>query len=288
MSQRNHGSQHIWTAGRYRWDVSQRGLVMGILNVTPDSFSDGGSFSTVGKAIQHAELMIEEGADILDIGGESTRPGAATVGAQEEMDRVLPVINALQGHSIALSVDTSKSEVAEAALKAGIDIVNDVSGFRSSDMIDVCADSECGLVVMHMQGEPCTMQDQPTYGDVLFEVGQFFQDKHVELTEAGISSQRIVYDPGIGFGKTLAHNLTLIRNLCELRRVNRPLLVGLSRKSLIASLLEDSELNQRLAPTVALTAYTRSQGAVIHRVHDVAENAQAIRMQEAIGSSSTR
>lgn len=282
MSERNLGSQDVWKAGRYEWDLSKRGLIMGILNVTPDSFSDGGSYSTLEKAISHAEVMISEGADILDIGGESTRPGAKEVSQVEEMDRVIPVIEALRNLPVALSIDTSKPEVAAEAILSGVDIVNDVTGFRVPEMIKVCADSQCGLVAMHMKGVPRTMQHEPEYEDVVSEVALFFEEKLGELSHAGISAERVVFDPGIGFGKTLQHNLSLLKGLKRLGSNGRPLLMGVSRKSLIAALLDDGELANRMAPTVALTAYTRSKGAQIHRVHDVAGNRESIRMIEAL------
>lgn len=282
MSERNLGSRDVWKAGRYEWDLSKRGLIMGILNVTPDSFSDGGSYSTLERAISHAEVMIGEGADILDIGGESTRPGAKEVSQAEEMDRVIPLIEALRNHHVALSIDTSKAGVAAQAVLSGVDIVNDVTGFRAPEMIEVCAQSQCGLVAMHMKGVPRTMQLEPEYKDVVNDVALFFEEKLAELSNAGISRERIVFDPGIGFGKTLEHNLSLLKRFDELRLTRRPLLMGLSRKSLIGALLDDQELTSRMAPTVALTAITRNKGAVIHRVHDVTGNRQAMRMTEAL------
>lgn len=282
MSERNLGSRDVWKAGRYEWDLSKRGLIMGILNVTPDSFSDGGSYSTSEKAISHAEVMIDEGADILDIGGESTRPGAKEVSQVEEIERVIPVIEALRGLPAALSIDTSKPEVAAQAILSGADIVNDVTGFRAPEMIEVCAKSQCGLVAMHMKGVPRTMQHEPEYEDVVSDVALFFDLKLAELSQAGISEERVVFDPGIGFGKTLQHNLSLLKGLKRLCSTGRPLLMGVSRKSLIAALLDDHELANRMAPTVALTAFTRNKGALIHRVHDVAANRESMRMIEAL------
>ncbi|MEN8693224.1 MAG: dihydropteroate synthase [Akkermansiaceae bacterium] len=258
---------------------------MGILNVTPDSFSDGGEFINPEKALEHAQQMIAEGAHIIDVGGESTRPGAAAVSVHDELARVLPVIESLRNKTeVAISIDTSKAEVARAALIAGADIVNDVTGFRAQEMIAVCQGSDCGMVVMHMQGTPRTMQKSPEYRDVVAEVHCFFEEKHRELMTHGIATERVVFDPGIGFGKTLEHNLTLLNALGDLVVEGRPLLMGLSRKSFIAKLTGEDELASRAWPTVALTAFTRQNGAAIHRVHDIAENLHAIRMAESVSS----
>lgn len=256
---------------------------MGILNVTPDSFFDGGEFYNERKALAHAQEMIDQGAHILDVGGESTRPGAEVVSVEDELLRVIPVIEKLRKQTeVAISIDTSKPEVARRAILAGVDIVNDVTGFRDQEMIEVCLASGCGMVAMHMQGTPRTMQQSPSYQDVTEEVREFFNEKFTELIEKGIKEQRIVFDPGIGFGKALEHNLTLIRELKRLSVHNRPILMGLSRKSLIGLLTEESEIESRRWPTVALTGFTRIRGATIHRVHDVAENLQAMRMIEEV------
>ncbi|MCB1225164.1 MAG: dihydropteroate synthase [Verrucomicrobiales bacterium] len=272
---RIHGIDHSTTP---------RAWVMAIVNVTPDSFSDGGRFHDTGRAVEHSLRLAAEGADILDIGGESTRPGAAPVSTEEEIRRVIPVIHALRSQTPALlSVDTMKAAVARAALDAGADIINDVTGLSADPgMIPLAAERDCGLVVMHMQGEPRTMQHAPHYQDVTAEVRRYFERRLQLFADAGIDPSRVVLDPGFGFGKTLEHNLTLLRRLPELRVQNRPLLVGISRKSMIATITDASTMEERFWPTVALTAWLREQGATIHRVHDAAATRQALRMIEAI------
>jgi dihydropteroate synthase len=283
MSERNTGRTAIWEAGRFTWNVSEKGLIMGILNVTPDSFSDGGRHDCLESALAHARRMIHEGADILDIGGESTRPGSSSVSIEEEISRTIPVIKRLRAETgVALSIDTSKPEVAAEALKAGVDIINDVTGFRCSRMRELCSGSACGLVAMHMQGKPDTMQACPQYNDVVEEVVAFFQVLADQLTSEGIESSRLVIDPGIGFGKSLDHNLSLLKNLRKLQRLDFPIMMGLSRKSLIADLLGIQAMDDREFPTVALTAYTRAGGALIHRVHAVRQNKEALRLIEAV------
>ncbi len=273
-----------WRTRNQCIDLSQRGLIMGILNTTPDSFSDGGNFESISHAHAHARKMIEEGAEIIDVGGESTRPGAPEVDAAEEMRRVLPVIRMLRAEWDGLiSIDTSKSTVARAALEAGVDIVNDVSGLRADPaMIEVCKTFRPGVVVMHMQGTPRTMQLQPHYDDVVADVRRFFQQRHDELTTAGLHPESLCFDPGIGFGKTPRHNQDLLENLPQLMVENRPLLLGVSRKSFIGHLLGSTDLNQRMWPTVAMTAMGRELGAMIHRVHDIRANVDALRMTEAL------
>ncbi len=257
---------------------------MGIVNVTPDSFSDGGRFLDAGRAVEHGLRLLEEGADILDIGGESTRPGAEPVPAEEELRRVLPVLKSLRSQTRALlSIDTMKAAVARAALAAGADIINDVTGLGGDPgMIQAAADSQAGLVVMHMRGTPQTMQSSPVYTDVVAEVRGYFERRLRVLEEAGIDPRRVVLDPGFGFGKTLEHNLELMRRLPELRVAGHPLMAGISRKSMLSHLTGRDDLELRVWPTVALTAWLREQGADLHRVHDVAPNAQALRMVEAI------
>ena len=261
---------------------------MGILNVTPDSFSDGGRFAARESALEQARRMIAEGATIIDIGGESTRPGAAPVGVEEEIERTRPVIEALRAEYSDwegwISIDTTKAAVAKAALDAGADIVNDVSGLRDAEMVSVCAKDGCAVCVMHMQGTPQTMQEDPTYGDVVAEVREFFEERLATLTEAGIDADCLCFDPGIGFGKTLEHNLALLRSLDSLCPSTQPLLLGISRKSFIGKLLGDEAMELRDWPTVALTAKAREQGVMLHRVHEVQPNLQALRMVEAIGS----
>ncbi|WP_234044643.1 dihydropteroate synthase [Haloferula rosea] len=256
---------------------------MGILNVTPDSFSDGGRHAGPEAAQVQAQRLIAEGADIIDVGGESTRPGAEPVGLEAEIGRVVPVIEALRSDWDGLiSIDTMKPGVARAALEAGADIVNDVSGLRDPEMIGVCVDSGCGVVAMHMQGEPRTMQMAPVYEDVVAELRDYFAERLQCFLEAGMDPECVAFDPGIGFGKSLEHNLQLIRGLEGLQVGDRPLLIGLSRKSFIGKLLESDRMEDREWPTVALTAWTRESGARIHRVHDVRPNREALRMVEAV------
>ncbi len=272
-----------WKTARRTIDLRTRGLVMGILNVTPDSFSDGGRHVSTEAALEHARRMIRHGADIIDVGGESTRPGAGSVPPDEEIARSVPAIASLRREWDGLiSIDTSKPAVAEAALAAGADIVNDIYGLRAPGMADCCADHRCAVVVMHMQGEPRTMQIAPHYDDVVAEVRAFFEERLAMLTAAGIGPERIVWDPGIGFGKTVEHNLALLRALPALAVAGRPLLVGVSRKSFIGKVLGGGGPAERDWPTVALTAWTREAGAMIHRVHQVRANAEALRMTEAI------
>jgi dihydropteroate synthase len=257
---------------------------MGILNVTPDSFSDGGTHAGVTAALEHARQMIAEGAEIIDIGGESTRPGASEVTVAEEIVRTAPVIAALRAEWDGLiSIDTMKAGVAAAALEAGADIVNDVSGLTADpEMARVCVKTGCGVVVMHMQGDPRTMQVAPHYDEVVGEVRAYFGERLAVLTAAGLDPETICFDPGIGFGKTVAHNLTLLRGLSDLGNVGRPILLGVSRKSFIGRVLGSNALADRSWPTVAITAWAREAGVMIHRVHEVQPNVQALRMTEAI------
>ncbi len=274
----------IWKNRRGSIDLTRHAQVMGILNVTPDSFSDGGVHFEIESALAHARRMISEGAEIIDIGGESTRPGAASVSEDEEIARTIPVITALRNEwDGVISIDTSKASVASAAIAAGADVVNDVSGLTAdSAMAGVCAESGVGVVVMHMQGSPRTMQVAPAYQDVVAEVREFFQERFTTLTNAGIAAEAVCFDPGIGFGKNLEHNLALLRALGKISVEGRPILLGVSRKSFIASLLETPDPKARDWPTVAITANARELGVMLHRVHDVKPNFQALRMIEAI------
>lgn len=272
-----------WKTRRKTHDFGSRAWIMGILNVTPDSFSDGGRHAGMDSALAHARRMISEGARVIDVGGESTRPGAEPVAAGEETARVVPVIERLRAEWDGLiSIDTMKPAVAEAALETGADIVNDVSGLRDPAMAGLCAAAGCGVVVMHMRGEPRTMQDAPDYRDVVAEVRGFFEERLATLAAAGIDPEALCFDPGIGFGKDLGHNLELLRGIDRLQVGGRPLLVGVSRKSFIGRLLGSDRLEDRHWPTVALTARTREQGAMIHRVHEVRPNLESLRMIEAI------
>ena len=273
-----------WKLPRTTLDLTRYGRVMGILNVTPDSFSDGGHHPTPATALAHARRLIADGAELIDIGGESTRPGAAAVPTEVELARTVPVVAALRAEwSGLISIDTSKAAVARAALAAGADIVNDVSGLRHDpEMLGLCASSGCGVVVMHMLGEPRTMQLEPHYTDVTRELREFFQERLTDLTAGGIAAEALCFDPGIGFGKTQAHNLRLLRELPHLSVAGRPLLLGVSRKSFIGRTLGTADLTAREWPTVALTAYAREHGVMLHRVHAVRPNLEAIRMTEAI------
>lgn len=275
----------IWRIGGQDKIFSDRGMVMGIVNVTPDSFSDGGKYLDTDLAVQLGLRHVAEGAEILDVGGESTRPGAEAVDAEEEMRRVLPVIRALRTQTSAwISIDTMKASVAAVALEAGAHIINDVTGFTGDpNMLGVARNSDAGLVVMHMQGTPRTMQQQPHYEDVVRDVRSFFLERLHALEEAGIDPMRVALDPGFGFGKTLEHNRALLRALPTLRIKDRPLLVGVSRKSMLGKWVGSSDIEDRNWPTVALTAWMRERGAEVVRVHDVKPNVEAMRMAEAIG-----
>lgn len=273
-----------WKTKRRVIDVTERGLIMGILNVTPDSFSDGGSYVDADLAVQHAIGMLQDGAEVIDIGGESTRPGAAKVSEQEELARVIPVISKLRESSRCLiSIDTSKSAVAEKAIEAGADIVNDVTGLMGDvNMAKVCAQSEVGVVVMHMQGTPENMQDKPQYEDVLREVRNYFEERYRTLTRLGVNPQCLCFDPGIGFGKTLDHNLQLLHGLSSLAVNERPLMLGVSRKKMIGKILGFEDAEDRDVGTAALTSLGRLAGAQVHRVHEIKRNFESMRMAEAV------
>jgi dihydropteroate synthase len=256
---------------------------MGIVNVTPDSFSDGGLFLDPERAIAHGRALMAEGADILDVGGESTRPGAEAVAAEVELERTEPVVAALAAErGVPVSIDTSKAEVARAALAAGATIVNDVTALRADpELAAVCAQRGCELVLMHMQGRPRTMQDDPTYDDVVDEVRAFLADRIAVAVSAGVAEERIWVDPGIGFGKTAEHNLELLRRLGELRELGRPIVIGTSRKRFIGA-LTGREVGDRLGGTVASNVLALAAGADVFRVHDVLAVRQALEVAEAI------
>ena len=268
----------LWKIGGKIIDFSSRGMIMGVLNVTPDSFSDAGKFFDADSAVAHGVEMAAEGAQIVDVGGESTRPGADPVLPDEELRRVIPVIEKLRAKiDIFISIDTSKSEVAGAALDAGASIVNDVTGGRGDkEMLLLTAQRNAAFILMHMQGDPRTMQIEPHYVDVVTEVADFFRQQYARALECGVDPMAIAFDPGIGFGKTLEHNLELLGNLERLRVHDRPLVVGVSRKSFLKKLIGSSETSDRLAPTVALTSLLRASGANVFRVHDVKENVAAL------------
>ncbi|MCE9611459.1 MAG: dihydropteroate synthase [Chthoniobacter sp.] len=284
----------IWQTKTRTFDLAHRALIMGVVNVTTDSFSDGGQFYDVEAACAHARRLLEDGADIIDIGGESTRPGAEPVSEAEELRRVLPVVERLvetqneiappcgSRNSAIISIDTMKPAVAEAALVAGADVVNDVSGLRDPAMREVVRASGAGAIAMHMQGTPRDMQHAPHYDDVTAEIREFFRQTFEACLQCGIDPMRLAFDPGIGFGKTLAHNLVLIRNLAAVQVGGRPVVLGVSRKSFIGKALGTDAVGDRAWPTVALTSYGRAHGASVFRVHEVLPNVHALRMTEAI------
>ncbi len=276
-------SLRSWTCRDRRIEWGERTLVMGVLNVTPDSFYDGGVYADPHRAVAHASEMIEDGAALIDVGGESSRPGADPVPAEEEMARVVPVVAALRAETHALiSVDTTKAVVARAALEAGAHIVNDISALRfDPDMASVVRDYGAGLILMHMQGTPRTMQASPTYADVVREVGDFLKERAAAAEAAGIDRACIALDPGIGFGKTFDHNWALLAGLPTLARFAYPLLVGVSRKRFLGALC-DREVDGRLPASLAALTVAVRAGASIIRVHDVKESCDAARVADRI------
>lgn len=263
--------------------LGERTHVMGILNVTPDSFSDGGKYLDVQQALDHAKLMVAEGATLLDIGGESSRPGASPVSTTQELDRVLPVICAVtDALDVVISVDTSKAEVARKALEAGAHIVNDITALRGdTNMISVVAEMDAGLILMHMKGTPRTMQKAPQYADVVRDVSAALTES-VQCAEAhGVAAERIIIDPGIGFGKTTEHNIEILKRLSEFRSLNKPLIIGTSRKSFIGNIL-DLPVTERIEGTVATVCWAIAHGVDIVRVHDVKANVRAALMTDAL------
>lgn len=269
--------------GKQKLDLS-RPVVMGVVNVTPDSFSDGGQFLERSQAVDHALKLIEEGAAILDIGGESTRPGAAEVSVDEELRRVVPVIEALAGRGAVISVDTSKPEVMKAAAAAGAGILNDVRGLQAPGALEAAARTDCALCLMHMQGEPRTMQANPSYGDVVTEVKAFLLARAQSCRAAGIAPDRISIDPGFGFGKNLQHNAALLRGLDAFADTGYPLAVGLSRKSMLQKIL-GRPVGERLYGSLALAVMAALKGARIVRAHDVAATVDALKTVSAIQST---
>jgi dihydropteroate synthase len=271
----------VWDGAGKRLDLG-RTRVMGILNVTPDSFSDGGEFLSLDRALRRALAMVEEGAAIIDVGGESTRPGAQPVPEAEELDRVIPVIEALAGTlSVPISVDTSKPGVMEAAARAGAGMINDVYALRRPGAIEAARATALPVCLMHMQGEPRTMQQDPRYGDVVGEVKRFLAQRMKACTAAGIPRERIIVDPGFGFGKTLAHNVGLLRRLGEFQDLGVPVLVGISRKSMLARVAGAPAMG-RLYPSVAAAVIAAINGARIVRAHDVGPAVEALAMVDAV------
>lgn len=274
------------TCGQFNLDLTNP-IVMGILNTTPDSFSDGGQFQVVDQAVKYALQMEADGAAIIDIGGESTRPGADDVSLQLELDRVIPIIEKLSSIlSIPISIDTSKPEVMKEAVSAGAGMVNDVMALQLDDSEAVLAelDDSIAICLMHMQGLPRTMQQAPSYNDVLNDVISFLKERVESCAEKGISKQRLIIDPGFGFGKKLEHNLTLLANLEYFNKMNLPILVGLSRKSMLGAILNDAPVDKRLFASVTAAVLAFERGAQIIRVHDVKETVEALKVAQAVMS----
>jgi dihydropteroate synthase len=272
--------------GHFRLDLS-RPLVMGILNVTPDSFSDGGLHLQSEAAVAHALRLIAEGADLIDIGGESTRPGAAPVSVQEELDRVLPVIEGLRGCPVPLSIDTCKPDVMRAAIHAGIHMINDINALQNMAAMEAAAGADVAVCLMHKQGDPQSMQTKPHYHDVVAEVRDFLKARMDAALGAGIDIMRIAIDPGFGFGKTLTHNLALLRELAQLSTLGVPILAGLSRKSMLGELTSQDALN-RMPACIAAALLAVQRGAAIVRVHDVRETADALKIWNAVNTIKAR
>ncbi|OWW18944.1 dihydropteroate synthase [Noviherbaspirillum denitrificans] len=274
--------------GRFRFPLTPgkfRPLVMGILNVTPDSFSDGGKFHSIDTALSHAEQMIADGVDIIDIGGESTRPGAPPLSLEEELRRVMPLVYALRDCGKPLSIDTYKPEVMREALHAGADMINDINGFRADGALEAVNQSDCALCIMHMQKDPLTMQLSPEYQDVMQDVVQFLRERVVAFDEEGIDRRRLCVDPGFGFGKTVEHNYALLRDLGRIAEdTGLPILAGMSRKSMVGA-ITGKPVEQRLAGSLAAALAAVARGAAIVRVHDVAETVDALKVWMAVEST---
>jgi len=271
----------MWRCGDKELDTA-RALVMGVLNVTPDSFSDGGLYAAVDVACEHARQMVAEGATIIDVGGESTRPGSSEIDTREELSRVLPVVRVLANEGVTVSIDTRHAQVAKACVDEGAVIINDIGGFRDPAMVEVVKKNSVGLVIVHMLGEPKTMQQTPQYTDVVEEVKAFLVQRAQDLEAEGISHDRICIDPGPGFGKTFEHNLALLRATAQLANVGYPLMAAYSRKNFIGALTGISEPAKRVVGSVAAAVYAASQGARVLRVHDVAPTMEALKVLAAV------
>jgi dihydropteroate synthase len=278
--------EDIWRCGPHAVPLGRRTLVMGIVNITPDSFSDGGAYSNVDDAVKHAAQMVADGADLLDVGGESTRPGSVTVSPDEEIHRVVPVIRRIADDlpDVPVSVDTRKSSVARAALEAGATIVNDVSAGGDPAMFGVVAETSVGMILMHMKGEPKTMQDDPSYYDVVAEVRGFLGDRVEAALAAGIDLEQLCVDPGLGFGKTLEHNLAILRDIRAFHHLRVPVLVGPSRKRFIGT-LTGTDVDDRIEGTAGVVAWCAAEGVDIVRVHDVKEMTRVVRVVDAIAGA---
>ena len=277
----------VWRCGPHVIPLRRRTLVMGIVNVTPDSFSDGGSYGGVDEAVKHARQMVGDGADLLDVGGESTRPGSEPVPADEERRRVLPVIEGIVKElpDLPVSIDTRKSDVASAALDIGATIVNDISAGADPAMFDIVRDAEAGMVLMHMRGEPKTMQEDPTYHDVVADVRGFLGSRIEAAVASGIDQEHLCADPGIGFGKTLEHNLSILREIGAFQHLGVPMLVGPSRKRFIGS-LTDTEVDERVEGTAGVVAWCAAHAVDVVRVHDVKQMTRVVRVVDAIARPS--
>lgn len=281
-------AQSDWQCGRFSYAL-ERPLVMGILNATPDSFSDGGRFLARDAALHHAEQMLAAGVDIIDIGGESTRPGAPPLSLDEELERVIPLVDELRDAGVAISIDTYKPEVMAEALAHGADMINDIWGLRLPGAVEAVADSECGLCVMHMIGDPLTMQTDPAsaYDDVVADVARFLEERVAALEASGVSRARVSVDPGFGFGKTVEQNYALLAHLPRTAPAGLPVLVGMSRKSMLGAII-NKPATERLAASVAAAVLAVERGARIVRVHDVAETVDALKVWQATRDASTR
>ena len=276
--------QRVWSCGDHTLSLGERTLVMGIVNVTPDSFSDGAMFASVDDAVAHGVRLVDEGADLLDVGGESTRPGSDPIDADEELLRVVPVIEGLVKARPAtpLSVDTRKPEVASAALDVGASVVNDIAGGRNSALLETVSRTGAGVVLMHMLGEPKTMQDDPRYDDVVAEVHEFLRERIEAAVFAGIPEERVCIDPGIGFGKTVDHNLALLRAVPALRMLGAAVMVGASRKGFIGTLTGVEDPAARLEGSLAVAVLAAAHGADLVRVHDVEATVRALKVADAV------
>ncbi len=278
MSQQNL-TPVAWRCGRFLFDWSQRKapVVMGILNVTPDSFSDGGQYASRDAALRHADEMISQGVEMIDVGGESSRPGSEPLSLQEEMDRIMPVLEALKGAPVALSVDTYKAKVMTAAINLGVDCINDIWAFRQPHAIEAIAKSSCGVMLMHMQKDPLTMQFDPQYQDVVAEVNGFLMERCVALEDEGIARERLAIDPGFGFGKTVEHNMTMLAHFQEFTRHGLPVVAGLSRKSSLGA-ITGKDIAHRQTASVAAALMALERGAQVLRVHDVDPTMDAVKI----------
>ncbi len=283
---RQHITPVAWRCGRFLFDWTQRTspVVMGILNVTPDSFSDGGQYASRDAALRHAEQLIAEGAEMIDVGGESSRPGSEPLSLQEELDRVMPVLEVLKDAPVAISLDTYKAKVMHAAVALGIDCINDIWAFRQPHAIEAIANSSCGVMLMHMQKDPQTMQFNPDYDDVVSEVNGFLMERCVVLEDEGIARDRLAIDPGFGFGKTVQHNMAMLAHFKTFCQHDLPVVAGISRKSSLGS-ITGRDVEHRMTASVAAALMAIERGAKIVRVHDVGQTMDAVKIWSAVQNS---